>query len=71
MATVSVVACDQCKKTPATTWSIQQSGQPGHLVDLCTDCAKPLRVFVKAGRPETAGTGRRRVGVKKSMTYPD
>ena len=70
MATIAVLACDLCRTQPADTWQILQSGQPEYLVDLCLDCAKPLREMRKAGRPLVVNrAGRRRTGVTKTVTY--
>lgn len=72
MAIVASLACDNCSKQPAETWQILQSGQHEFLVDLCSDCARPLREFRRMGRKlKKDGEPRRRVGLTKSITYGD
>lgn len=53
MAQISMLACDQCRHSPAETWHIGQAGQPMLLVDLCKSCAKPIRELARLGRSST------------------
>lgn len=60
MAQVTMLACDQCKNTPAETWQIAQIGQHIQLVDLCQACSKPIRALVTLGRDDPTGLPQRK-----------
>lgn len=51
MADVTIKACDRCKAQPATEYLAGQKGQPMRSIDLCEDCAREFRDFIKTGRP--------------------
>lgn len=70
MAVVNVLACDVCGNQPAGPWRLKEGTDPEYRVDLCDDCAKPLKAIRKRGKKveSDGGTGRPHA-IHKSIVY--
>lgn len=69
MAELLVRACDMCHGTPAEVWLLGEPGGGRWQVDLCVDCAQPLRELVLLGRVEGERPQRHRF--KKTILLDD
>lgn len=70
---VTVAICDDCESRDkkARTYTIQ-TDDGKHVLDLCDDCAAPLRVLlaIAPAQPVAATTGRRTGGNAKPRPLP-
>lgn len=69
MAIVTSLACDLCRDQPADTWQITQAGLEPFLIDLCSECAAPLRLMRSKGKLPNASKRSPRTGIIKSIHY--
>ena len=50
MAEIRSVVCDMCGGSDAKTYSVQELPNVAWMVDLCGDCAAPIRQWREYGR---------------------